>query len=214
MDETQQSVVPRRTLSTSPGADFSVVAVECVRLVAGRPDAVLLIPTETVYGLACAWGSVGGRAKIRQAKRREPDKPLQMLAGSVEMARRHGAILAGVAERIAMKFFPGPLTLVVPSSDGGTIGFRIPDHAFVLDLLRRLDAPLAATSANLAGEPPALSVDDALAKLDAAPDLAVDAGPLPATSIASTVVKADAEGFEILRPGPITSDAIHHSLRQ
>jgi len=190
-------------LAASGDATMAVIE-ECVRLLDRLPEAMLLIPTETVYGLACAWDSTAGREKIFQAKKREQGKPLQMLASNVEMACRHGAVVTGAAERIARHFLPGPLTLVVPCRGGGTVGFRIPDHAFALELLRRLDAPLATTSANLSGEPPALSVGEALGKLALPPDLAVDAGTLPPDTRASTVVAADEAGLKLLREGPIS----------
>lgn len=179
------------------------VVERCAMLIERQPDAMLLIPTETVYGLACLWGSAAGRDRIFRAKRREKDKPFQMLAPGIDMARRHGAMVEGIAARIAGRFFPGPLTLVVPSSELGTIGLRVPDHEFVLQLLNRLDSPLAATSANLSGEPPALSVDEAIESLAEPPNIVVDSGILPVNSIASTVVAVDANGLRILREGPI-----------
>jgi hypothetical protein len=83
------------------------------------------------------------------------------------------------AERAARAFCPGPITVVYPDGKGSTFGFRVPDHPFVLELLKKFGGPLASTSANLSGRPAALSVEDALASIDGAPDFRVDGGENP-----------------------------------
>ena len=98
-------------------------------------------------------------------------------------------------------------------SSGSTFGFRIPDHPFILKLLKTYGKPLASTSANLSGVPAALSVADALKTIDGTPEVVVDAGVLPSDSKASTVILVNADStWKILRPGPVTEEALKKAL--
>ncbi len=177
-----------------------------------RKGAVLLLPTETVYGFMCHWDDSEARDRIFKMKKRSSDKPFQMLASSIVQAEKEGLILDGEAKTIAEKFFPGPLTLVVRNSNGGTTGLRIPNHQFMLKLIEKIDSPLAATSANISGEPAALTVEDALRNLESLPDIAVDSGKIEAGA-ASTVVDATSIPFRILRPGPIKEEEIKQAVK-
>jgi L-threonylcarbamoyladenylate synthase len=103
------------------------------------------------------------------------------------------------------------MTLVVKNRNGATTGLRIPNHPFMLKLIGKFDSPLAATSANISGEPAALTVEDALKNLESSPDLSVDAGKITA-GFASTVVDATATPFKILRLGPIKEEEIWEAV--
>ncbi len=170
------------------------------------PGNVLLVPTETVYGLVCSWSDAQARANIYSMKHRAENKPLAAFVPTPE----HAAKLAGIplpplAVKLAKKYMPGPITIIVPDSNGTTFGFRIPDHPFILALLKCFDGALASTSANLSGKPAALSVKQALDSVAEPPALAVDGGELPAGSLASTVVLVGADNsLKILRQGPLT----------
>jgi L-threonylcarbamoyladenylate synthase len=144
-------------------------------------------------------------------KKRSSAKPFQMLASSIGQAEKEGLILDGEAREIAEKFFPGPLTLVVKNRDGETTGLRIPNHIFILELLEKIDSPIAATSANISGEPAALTIEDALKNLDSRPDIAVDSGIIE-TGAASPVVDASSSPFKILRTGPIEEKEIRDAI--
>ena len=98
---------------------------------------------------------------------------------------------------------------MVPDRNGGTFGFRIPDHPFLLRLLTVLGDVLASTSANLSGQPPACEIEYALRSIDGEPELVVDGGALPVDSCASTVVRFFADStWKILREGPISMERI------
>jgi L-threonylcarbamoyladenylate synthase len=106
------------------------------------------------------------------------------------------------ARILAEKFCPGPITIIIPDGKGSTFGFRIPDHPFIIELLKASGRTFASTSANLSGQPAALNVDDALASIDGTPEVVVDWGPLPPDSKASTVVMVNADSsWKILREG-------------
>lgn len=173
---------------------------------------VLLVPTETVYGLVCDAASESGIAKIYEMKHRPSSKLLTSFVDSAE------TMLAALPPQPAMvasfvhAFCPGPITLVVPDGDVYS-GYRIPDHPWLLELLKRYKRPLASTSANLSGQPPAHTVEEALQSLAEMPDLVIDNGPIDASSKPSTVVQIFADGtWKILRPGPISADMLEHAL--
>ena len=191
-------------------ADESGITDECAEML-NRRGAVLLLPTETVYGFMCRWDDSEARARIFEMKGRSSDKPFQMLESSIGQAEKEGLIFDGEAKIIAEKFFPGPLTLVVNNRNGGTTGLRIPNHQFILKLIEKIGSPLAATSANISGEPASLAIEDALRNLESLPDIAVNSGKIEAGS-ASTVVDTTSSPFKILRPGPIKEEAIRKAI--
>ena len=190
--------------------DKFLLGDECVEML-NRRGSILLLPTETVYGFMCRWDDYEARERIVKMKKRSSDKPFQMLAFSMEQAEKEGLVIEGWARKIAEKFFPGPLTLVLKNKDGGTTGLRIPNHPFILMLLEKLNSPLAATSANISGEPAALTIEDALGNLEILPDIVLNSGRIEA-GVPSTVVDASSGTFKILRPGPIGEEEIRKAI--
>ncbi|TAN37918.1 MAG: threonylcarbamoyl-AMP synthase [Verrucomicrobia bacterium] len=172
-----------------------------------RRGELVIVPTETVYGLAADDRNPAALEKLFAAKGRPQDKPIALLAAGVHELERHGVKLTPTARRLAEKFWPGPLTLVL-DSPAGWLGFRIPAHPVMLALLRAWGGVLAVTSANRSGEPPATTAATALAALEPFVALALDAGPA-AGGVPSTVVKVDDDRVDILREGAISVDAIH-----
>ena len=181
-----------------------------------RAGGVLALPTETVYGLACRWDDAAARERIYRLKHRPQQKLLQMLAADLPQAAAFGVTVTSLLERLAAVFWPGPLTAVVPAIGAyPTIGLRLPDHPFVQALLRESGLALAATSANLSGEPPATTISDATAHLDGEPDLAIDGGVISVTGgKASTVVSLLNEAPSLLREGTITLNDIQNALKE
>ena len=122
--------------------------------------------------------------------------------------------IPAVARRLAERFWPGPLTLVVARhpalpailSPLPTVGVRMPDHPTALALLRQ-SGPLATTSANLSGGPNPLTAQEVLAQLDGRVDLIIDGGRCPG-GVPSTVVDCTAGELKILRQGPITLEEL------
>ncbi len=178
-----------------------------------RGDHVIAAPTETVYGLMSLWKSAAARQEIYRLKHRPADKRLQMLAPDVETAVTAGLKPNAMLKKIGDAFWPGPLTVIVEANDGDTIGLRIPNHPFVLRLLRELGEPLAATSANLSGTPAAITPEDAIANLDGRPALLIDGGEVTVTGgVSSTVASIVGGELQILRQGPITQEDIQKVL--
>lgn len=170
---------------------------------------VVGVPTDTVYGLAVDPRSEDAVGRLFELKGRPADRPIALLAASVETAISI-VILTPEARRVADRWWPGALTLVldpvaplpgwVGHPDTRSVGVRVPDHAELRALLEDT-GPLAVTSANLSGDEPALDETDARAVFGAGVDLYM-AGKCPGGS-ASTVVDFTREPPVILRRGPI-----------
>lgn len=202
--------------SDSDQPDAAVVAAAAAALAGGG---LVVLPTETVYGLACRADDEDALQRLLAVKRRSPEKALAVLVA--EPARLgEVAELSPAAEKLARAFMPGPITLVLrklphisPTVTGGreTIGARVPDMALTRAILAACDFPVVATSANIAGEPAATSVPDLPDELRETVDLVVDGGPCPGGQ-ASTVVDVTVEPPVVLREGPISLPQIMAAL--
>jgi len=184
-----------------------------------RRGELVVLPTDTVYGLAAWPWDAAAVARVYAAKGRPEAKAIPVLVGEVGHLPRVAAALPPCAERLAARFWPGALTLVVPKhpklpaalSPYPTVGVRMPNHPDALALLR-LTGPLAVTSANRSGEPPARTAAEAAAQLGDAVALVLDAGPAPG-GLPSTVVDCTTTPPRVLRPGPVPADAILAAAR-
>lgn len=176
-----------------------------------REGGVVVFPTETVYGLGALWGKIPASEQLRRIKGRDADKPFQLLIPSTE----HAGIFAEVSEparAIMERFFPGPLTLVLPDGRGGTVGLRMPDHPWLLALLKKLDTAIVATSANRSGEPPAINAQEAAAALGSDVPLMIDGGA-SAQGAASTVASLQGGEVHILRVGAISAETLQQVVQ-
>lgn len=192
--------------------------IEAARLIlAGEPVAV---PTETVYGLAADATNAEAVARIYEAKARPTFNPLIVHVSSLASAEPIGEFNAE-ARRLAERHWPGPLTLVVPLRQGAgiasivtaglpTIGLRIPAHPAMQALLRAVDRPLAAPSANASGSISPTRAEHVLKSLGGRIPLIIDAGATE-RGLESTIVAATGGPLRLLRPGPIEVDAEHAS---
>ena len=179
---------------------------------------IVAVPTETVYGLAADARRADAVAAIYAAKGRPSFNPLIVHVPDLAAAERL-AILENHARDLAMRFWPGPLTLVLPlRADAGiapavtaglvTIAIRVPAHRAMQALLREIGAPLAAPSANASNAISPTTAAHVVASLGARVPLVIDDGPCPA-GVESTIVFGDA----ILRPGPIPPEALGLAIR-
>ncbi len=168
---------------------------------------LIVMPTETVYGLVADPRVPGSVERIYAAKQRDRGKPLQMLVSDVEVIAAMGFTLGAGERRLAERFWPGPLTLIVTSGERSE-GFRVPDLDVARKVIEQAGGALRATSANTSGEPPALTAEDAVACLGDAVAVVLDGGPVIG-GVASTVARVDAQGgIEVLREGGISRDAL------
>ncbi|HEY6815718.1 MAG TPA: L-threonylcarbamoyladenylate synthase [Croceibacterium sp.] len=200
-------------------ADAAGIARAAALLRAGR---LVAIPTETVYGLAARADAEAAVAAIFRAKGRPDFNPLIVHVASLAMAREL-AELDERAESLAARYWPGPLTLVlplrardrvVPAVTAGlpTVALRMPDHPALQSLLRELALPLAAPSANRSGGISPTAPDHVAESLGGAVDAILDGGPC-ARGVESTIVALRADGaWQLLRPGPIAEDELAAQL--
>lgn len=162
---------------------------------------VVAFPTDTVYGLAALAGDQAAVDRIYEIKRRPADRRLVVMVAA-PAALRALVQVDPRARAVMRRWWPGPLTLVLPSRDATQgLAVRIPNHPVALALLRAVGAPLATTSANLSGEPPALDA----AGLPALHGIAavIDDGRAPG-GVPSTLLDLTGREPRLLREGPIS----------
>jgi L-threonylcarbamoyladenylate synthase len=181
-----------------------------------RGGGLVALPTETVYGLAARGDSEAAIAGIYRTKGRPDFNPLIVHVASLEEAARLG-VVDDRARSLADRFWPGPLTLVLPLRPGApvapavtaglpTIALRLPAHPLMQAVLRETGVPLAAPSANRSGAVSPTSPHHVAASLG--DELAVlDGGPCE-RGLESTIVALRPQGWQLLRPGPIAEAAV------
>jgi len=198
--------------SPAEGFDRAVALLRAGKLVA--------FPTDTVYGVgALCWDDAAvGRLYI--AKVRALDKAIPLLLADIGDLALVAAQPSPMCIKLAERFWPGPLTLVVPKADrvsfavtagGDTVAIRIPDLALARSLIRAVGAPLATTSANLSGAPSPVTAQEVAAQLARSVAMILDGGRCPGGT-ASTVVDVTGPVPRILRPGPLTYEQIQSVL--
>jgi len=209
------NIVPSaEILPTHTPALFQEAVVKTAALL--RSGGVAAVPSETVYGLAANAFSAEAVACIYKAKGRPSNNPLIVHVATATMARECAADWPELAEKLARRFWPGPLTLVVPKSSkipsevaagGQTVGLRWPSHAFFQSVIRECGFPLAAPSANPSDQLSPTTAEHVIAGLGERIPLIVDAGPC-AVGIESTVVDVTGDRPRVLRPGIISTGQI------
>ena len=156
-----------------------------------RDGGVVLVPTETVVGLVAAEAR-----RLNEVKGSDPGKPLALLCASAGEAFSLAAEVSPFARALAEAYWPGPLTLVLDTVGGGTVGVRVPGGA-VVEVLRASGGPLYATSANPSGGPAPRSLAEVDPEVVAAVDLVVRGEP--GSGEASAVVDLSGGGARVLR---------------
>ncbi len=174
---------------------------------------ILLLPTDTVYGVGAAYGSLDDLQRLKNIKHRPETKAIPFMVSSVNMMQEI-AVMDERSLKIAEKFLPGPLTLILKrdqSVDAAytngmeTVAVRIPDCQPVIDLIEKTGRPLLVSSANLSGDPAALSskqAEQALSNAD---------GILEGSCFnqqASTILDCTKEDLQVLREGPLSLQEI------
>ncbi len=180
-----------------------------------REGGLVAFPTETVYGLGASALSVDAASKIYEAKGRPSDNPLIVHVAAPEEAETF-AYTSDTYYRIAEKFMPGPITVILPKRDvvptavtGGlnTVAVRCPVNETARGLIREAGVPIAAPSANRSGKPSPTSGEHVKRDMDGRVDMIIDGGEC-AIGVESTVVTLDGENCRILRPGAVTEDML------
>jgi L-threonylcarbamoyladenylate synthase len=179
---------------------------------------LVAFPTDTVYGLGALAFDENAVGKLYEVKERGMEKAIPVLIGDTEQLEQVCAGVSKIGEKLAKRFWPGPLTLVLPRNPSipdavtplPTVGVRIPDFTPTRDLLR-LTGPLAVTSANISGQSSPSTAAGVDAQLGGRIPLILDGGVTPGGT-PSTVVDCTGDQPVILRAGPITMEQILAAL--
>jgi L-threonylcarbamoyladenylate synthase len=205
-------------LALRRAADTAAI-VEAARLLG--EGGLVAFPTETVYGLGADATNAAAIARLYAAKGRPSFNPLIAHLADAEAALREG-VFSAAAKKLAERFWPGPLTLVVPVAETSrisdlaraglrTVGLRVPAHPIAHALLAEVARPIAAPSANRSGHVSPVSADHVIEDLGQEIDLVVDGGP-SAIGIESTIVACLDDRPRLLRPGGIAREEIETVL--
>lgn len=182
---------------------------------------VIAFPTETVYGLGCDFFNESAVKKIFELKGRELNKPLSAHISDLKFVDQLAENIPDEFFLLAEKFLPGPLAIILRKNKSvpdfvtaghNTIGFRFPDNQIAIDIINHFGKPLAATSANLSGQSPALEIKDIINNFNNKIPLIIDGG-LTIYKIASTVIDLSNNKFYILREGAIYKSEIEKVLK-
>jgi L-threonylcarbamoyladenylate synthase len=185
-----------------------------------RAGGLVAFPTETVYGLGAHALDPAAVERIYQAKGRPAYNPLIVHVAGVDAARTLSSAWPAAADTLAERFWPGPLTLVVPraasipdavSAGLGTVGIRVPAHPVAHALLVAAGIPIAAPSANSSTQVSPTTAQHVARSLGGRVDLILDAGPTP-VGIESTVLSLAGPVPTVLRPGSISIDELRAVL--
>jgi protein-tyrosine phosphatase len=186
--------------------DSAQARAEC--LAALRRGEAVVLPTETVYGLA----ALGSSRAVLDGIKGGRTGPYAVAVADHRAAEAQAQDLSQPARRAAARWWPGPLTLVVPAPGGGSVGLRVPGHDFTRGLLEELGEPLLLTSANLSGEPAPATVAELSPALLEAAAVVVDGGPCPLGE-ASTVLACGPAGGRVLRAGVLERRQLDVQIR-
>ena len=177
-----------------------------------RRGNLVIIPTDTVYGVAAAWNNPRALAALGRLKRRSLDRPIAALASGRKRVERLRARFGRKGRALADRFWPGPLTLVL-ALRGKWEGFRVPDHPAALAVAESAGGLLKVSSANISGRPAPRTAREAVRQIGRGVKLAIDAGPAPGRK-PSTVVKINGSKIEILRLGTVRREQIAATCRR
>lgn len=185
-----------------------------------RRGGLVAFPTETVYGLGANALDAKAVRRIFKVKGRPPRNPLIVHVASVRQVESLVSRLPGEAKRLMRRFWPGPLTIVLPKSPRvpkvttaglTTVAIRMPNHPLARKLLRRAGVPVAAPSANRSGRPSPTTAQHVIDDLGDRVDLVLEGGPTK-YGLESTVVDLSRRPPVLLRPGAITAEQLSRVL--
>lgn len=183
-----------------------------------KAGGLVAFPTDTVYGVGAL--AFDGKAveSIYTAKNRPVEKAIPVLIGDSDDLEKVGIQIPASARKLASRFWPGPLTILVPKradlpesvSVTSTVGVRVPDHDVARALLRTA-GPMAVTSANISGKHSPVTAEEVYEQLNGRVDLIIDGGKTPG-GVPSTLVDCTAAELKVLREGPVSLEELLTAL--
>ena len=184
-----------------------------------KQGGVVVYPTETVYGLGCVPSDTDASQRVCEIKQRA-DKPLPLICADIVAARKI-VEMDSAAEKLAARFWPGPLTMVLPTKvkysmwvnhGASTLGVRVSPHPVASILAKEAGGVIVSTSANISGDEPAISASEARDIFGNKVDIIIDGGRSQGSE-SSTVVDLTGEEVWLLRKGPVKGEDIMAVLR-
>jgi tRNA threonylcarbamoyl adenosine modification protein (Sua5/YciO/YrdC/YwlC family) len=172
-----------------------------------RAGGLVIIPTETVYGIACDRSNVQAMEKLSEIKKRPENKPFSLHIESKEKINDFASDIPLAAYKLMDKFWPGPLTMILKAKGTGSIGIRLPDDKIAQRVISIAEVPVVCPSANISGSPAPLDFSSAIKDLDGLVDLALDAGRTKLGQ-ESTVVDLTMGLVQVLREAAIKKEAV------
>ena len=181
-----------------------------------KQGGIIACPTDTVYGVGAAINIESAVERVFKIKGRPHSRALPILLAEKYQIAEVAKIVPPLARRLADRFFPGALTIVLPKADsvsdiitGGrkTIAIRIADHPIPIAVVRGLGVPIVSTSANLSGSPSALTAEEVRAQLGDRVDMIINGGKCPG-GWESTIIDLSGKTPRILRQGPISMEEL------
>ena len=185
-----------------------------------RAGGLVGIPTETVYGLGANGLSSAAVGKIFAAKGRPQDNPLILHVPDASWLARYCREVPDSAYTLAERFWPGPLTMILPRKDVvpdavtaglDTVGIRCPNHPVTLAIIRAADVPVAAPSGNTSGRPSPTRAEHMVEDMAGKIDAIVDGGPC-GVGVESTIIDLTCTPPRLLRPGGLPLEALEEVL--
>lgn len=197
-----------KTASVNPEQNYIMEAASVL-----KEGGLVLIPTETVYGIAANMLNKKTLVRLSEIKQRPKDKPFSALIEEKLKIEEFARSIPIAAYKLSDKFWPGPLTLLLKSKDGGKVGLRMPDNEIALKLVTLSGVPVVCPSANLSGKPAPGSFQEAIKELNGLVDFAIDAGDTK-LGIESSVVDLTVEPLQIKRAGAIKKEEIEAAIKK
>lgn len=206
-----------KIISLNKDTEYSVL-LESVMVL--KTSGIIVAPTDTVYGIITDATNEETVKKIFTLKGRPPNKPIPVLIDSFKMLNEVAYVKDKKINKFLERVWPGKTTCVLPSrgwmplslrAGGLNIGVRMPNHNFLLSLIKSFGKPITGTSANISGYEETLSPEDLKRQfqyLPAQPDLILDAGELIQNKV-STVLDLTKDEPEIIREGPVSKEEIY-----
>ena len=176
-----------------------------------KSGGLVIIPTETVYGIAANMLNQKAVDRLYEIKKRPKDKPFSIHIAKKEKVEDFARNIPVSAYKLMDKFWPGPLTLILKAIKGGTVGLRMPDNEIALRVIGEAHDPIVCPSANLSDNPAPIDFEEAIKDLDGLVDFAIDAGQTK-LGLESSIVDLTVDKPAIIRTGAIKKEELEAAI--
>ncbi len=201
-----------KVLKINPAIPEPEKIAEAARII--RQGGLVIFPTETVYGIAADANNPVAMERLSMVKHRSSGKRFSILVAQRGIVENYGSYTEPDLYKLIDKYWPGPLTVIVPSKvPGDTVGVRMPDHTIALRLVEESACTIAAPSANLEDKKAPTNLAEALQDLDGQVDLAIDGGPVE-FGISSTIVDFTKPKPTVTREGVISQSDVDRTINK